>query len=48
MTLQLAGDMAAFKLDDAGLQTRAKGLLGDQAEFVLAALSQGGAVSYAV
>ncbi|GFE86703.1 carboxylesterase/lipase family protein [Steroidobacter agaridevorans] len=37
MTLQLAGDMAAFKLDEAGLQTRAKGLLGDQAESVLAA-----------
>lgn len=37
MTLQLAGDLAAFKLDEAGLQTRAKGLLGDQAESVLAA-----------
>jgi para-nitrobenzyl esterase len=37
MTLQLAGDLAAFKLDEAGLQTRAKGLLGDRAESVLAA-----------
>ncbi len=37
MTLQLAGDMAAFNLDDAGLQTRARGLLGEQAETVLAA-----------
>lgn len=37
MTLQLAGDRAAFNLDEAGLQARAKGLLGDQADTVLAA-----------
>lgn len=37
MALQLANDAAAFKLDEAGLQTRAKELLGDQAESVLAA-----------
>lgn len=37
MTLQLAGDMAAFNLDEAGLQARARGLLGDQAESVLTA-----------
>ena len=37
MTLQLAGDVAAFRLDEAGLKTRVKSLLGDQAETVLAA-----------
>lgn len=36
MTLQLAGDAAAFKLDEAGLQARVKALLGEQAETVLA------------
>jgi para-nitrobenzyl esterase len=37
MTLQLAGDDAAFKLDEAGLQKRAEDLLGDKAASVLAA-----------
>jgi para-nitrobenzyl esterase len=37
MTLQLAGDDAAFKLDDAGLQKRAQELLGEKAAGVLAA-----------
>lgn len=36
MTLQLAGDEAAFALDEAGLEKRAKELLGEQAESVLA------------
>jgi para-nitrobenzyl esterase len=36
MTLQLAGDDAAFKLDEAGLQKRAQDLLGDKAAGVLA------------
>jgi para-nitrobenzyl esterase len=36
MTLQLAGDAAAFELDAAGLETRARGLLGDKAASVLA------------
>ncbi len=31
LTLQLAGDTAAFSLDEAGLQTRIKGLFGDNA-----------------
>jgi len=36
MTLQLAGDQAAFELDDAGLEMRARALLGDKAPSVLA------------
>ena len=31
MTLQMAGDDAAFKLDEAGLQARAQEMLGDKA-----------------
>jgi len=40
MTLQLAGDAAAFNLDEAGLQARARAMLGDQSESVLAAYRQ--------
>ena len=36
MTLQLAGDEAAFNLDQAGLEQRARMLLGDKAQSVLA------------
>lgn len=36
MTLQLAGDEAAFSLDDAALEQRAQALLGDKAQAVLA------------
>jgi len=36
MTLQLAGDQSAFELDEAGLEARAKALLGDKAQHVLA------------
>jgi para-nitrobenzyl esterase len=35
MTLQLAGDAAAFELDDAGLQARAKELFGEKAATLL-------------
>jgi para-nitrobenzyl esterase len=35
MTLQLAGDAAAFNLDDAGLRARAQQLLGERAQSVL-------------
>jgi para-nitrobenzyl esterase len=37
MTLMLAGDRAAFELDDAGLERRTHSLLGDKAPAVLAA-----------
>jgi para-nitrobenzyl esterase len=40
LTLQLAGDEAAFNLDEAGLKTRAKELFGERSEQMLAVYKQ--------